>query len=69
MAERARGDVAGRHIGLVRTNLEYRPLIEILDALPHEMEQVQRACAAASDAVRGKYFPSSAATTWLGENL
>ena len=69
VADRASVDDARRHIGLVRTNLEYRPLADILDALPHEMEQVQRACSAASDAVRGRYFPSAATTNWVGENL
>ncbi|GEA80613.1 alpha-E domain-containing protein [Cellulomonas uda] len=69
VADRAIVDDARRHIGLVRTNLEYRPLIDVLDALPREMEQVQRACAAASDAVRGRYFPSALTTTWVGENL
>ncbi len=69
VVDRATVDDARRHLGLVRTNLEYRPLADILDSLPHEMEQVQRACAAASDAVRGKYFPTAAATTWVGENL
>jgi hypothetical protein len=53
----------------VRTNLEYRPLHEVLDNLPKEMEKVQRACSAASDAIRGRYFPSVAETTWVGEAL
>jgi hypothetical protein len=53
----------------VRTNLEYRPLIEVLDKLPKEMERVQRACSAASDAIRGRYFPSGSATNWVGEAL
>jgi uncharacterized alpha-E superfamily protein len=69
VADRAIVDDARRHIGLVRTNLEYRPLIDVLDALPTEMEQVQRACAAASDAVRGRYFPSPTTMTWTGEAL
>jgi uncharacterized alpha-E superfamily protein len=34
VADRAIVDDARRHIGLVRTNLEYRPLIDVLDALP-----------------------------------
>lgn len=69
VADRASVDEARRHIGYVRTNLEYRPLIEVLDDLPREMEQVQRACSAASDAIRGRYFPSGSTTTWLGEAL
>lgn len=56
-----------RHLGHARTSLEYRPLGEVLDALPAEMERVQRACAAASDAIRRRYFPSGSVTTWVGE--
>ena len=69
VTQRAAVDEARRHIGLVRTNLEYRPLMEIVDALPREMELVQRACSAASDAIRARYFPSSAELTWVGEAL
>jgi uncharacterized alpha-E superfamily protein len=58
---------ARRHLGHARTSLEYRPLAEVLDALPAEMERVQRACAAASDAIRLRYFPSGSLTTWVGE--
>ncbi|HEY0215897.1 MAG TPA: alpha-E domain-containing protein [Cellulomonas sp.] len=58
---------ARRHLGHARTSLEYRPLPEVLDALPAEMERVQRACAAASDAIRRRYFPSGDLTTWVGE--
>lgn len=69
VADRAGLDDARRHIGHVRTNLEYRPLMEILDDLPREMELVQRACSAASDAIRWRYFPSGAELTWVGEAL
>jgi uncharacterized alpha-E superfamily protein len=58
---------ARRHLGHARTSLEYRPLAEVLEALPEEMERVQRACAAASDAIRLRYFPSGHLTTWVGE--
>ncbi|GHS89234.1 alpha-E domain-containing protein [Cellulomonas hominis] len=60
-------DEARRHLGHARTSLEYRPLGEVLDSLPQEMERVQRACSAASDAIRGRYFPSGHLTTWVGE--
>lgn len=69
VSDRASVDDARRHIGHVRTSLEYRPLIDILDDLPHEMELVQRACAAASDAIRMRYFPSGLVTSWVGEAL
>ncbi|WP_029288985.1 alpha-E domain-containing protein [Cellulomonas sp. HZM] len=69
VADRASIDEARRHIGFVRTSLEYRPLSDTLEELPREMERVQRACSAASDAIRGKYFPSVSTTTWVGEAL
>ncbi|MBU4337186.1 MAG: alpha-E domain-containing protein [Actinobacteria bacterium] len=69
VVDRAGIDDARRHIGLARTSLEYRPLADILDELPMEMEQVQRACAAASDAIRGRYFPSGSPAQWVGEAL
>ncbi len=67
VSDRGTVDEARRHIGHVRTSLEYRPLIDILDDLPHEMELVQRACAAASDTIRARYFPSGLVTSWVGE--
>lgn len=69
VSDRASVDEARRHIGHVRTSLEYRPLIDILDDLPREMELVQRACSAASDAIRMRYFPSGLVTNWVGEAL
>ncbi|MDR3069037.1 MAG: alpha-E domain-containing protein [Cellulomonas sp.] len=69
VTDRAWMDDARRHLGLTRTSLEYRPLSDILDDLPVEMEQVQRACAAASDAIRGRYFPSGSPAQWQGEAL
>jgi len=69
VVDRATVDDARRHIGYVRTSLEYRPLKDVLADLPHEMERVQRACSAASDAIRGRYFPSVHETNWVGEAL
>jgi uncharacterized alpha-E superfamily protein len=69
VAERGSQDEARRHVGRARASLEYRPLAEFLDDLPREMELVQRACSAASDAVRLRYFPSALVTSWVGEAL
>jgi uncharacterized alpha-E superfamily protein len=69
VSDRASVDDARRHIGHVRTSLEYRPFIDILDDLPHEMELVQRACAAASDSIRTRYFPNELVPSWMGEAL
>lgn len=66
-ADRDGVEEAVRHLGHARTSLEYRPLPEVLDALPAEMERVQRACSAASDAIRRRYFPSGDITTWVGK--
>lgn len=60
-------DDALRLVGRARTDLEYRPLSEVLKDLPAEMERVQRACAAASDAVSRRYFPHGPVTAWVEE--
>ncbi len=60
-------DSARRALGLARTSLEYRPLRDVLHDLPEEMETVQRACTAASDAVARRYFPRPVTTAWHEE--
>ncbi|MFN8076107.1 MAG: alpha-E domain-containing protein [Kineosporiaceae bacterium] len=60
-------DRARRALGRARTSLEYRSLSEVLADLPGEMEKVQRACSAASDAVARRYFPRTVTTAWLEE--
>jgi uncharacterized alpha-E superfamily protein len=60
-------DQARRLLGRARTSLEYRSLGEVLSDLPAEMEKVQRACSAASDAVARRYFPRPVTTAWIGE--
>lgn len=57
------------HLGHARTILEYSSLDDLLVRLPAKMETVQRACSAASDAIRTRYFPSGAPTVWVGEAL
>lgn len=59
-------DEAQRLLGRARTELEYRPLADIVFDLPVEMERMQRACAAASDAVSARYFAESEVHTWRG---
>jgi hypothetical protein len=58
-------DRARRNLGRARTGLEYRRLDDILGDLPTEMENVQRACSVASDAVARRYFPRPATTWWV----
>jgi uncharacterized alpha-E superfamily protein len=60
-------DEARRVVGRARTGLEYRGAADLLVDLPGEMEGVQRACSAASDAVSRRYFPRGAATAWTAE--
>lgn len=50
------GDEAQRLLGRARSDLEYRPLAEIIADLPEEMERLQQACAEASDAIYARYF-------------
>ncbi len=63
------GDEAQRLLGRARTELEYRPLTEIVEELPTEMERLQRTCAAASDVVAATYFSRSEAHAWTGGSL
>jgi uncharacterized alpha-E superfamily protein len=60
-------DAAQRLLGQIRAEFEYRPVIELLDDLPAHMEEVQAVCSSASDAIRQRYFPTSAVPVWIGE--
>ncbi|OUE30484.1 hypothetical protein BFL35_09865 [Clavibacter michiganensis] len=61
-------DQAQRLLGQIRSELEYRPIAEILEDLPRFMDAVQEATSATSEAVRQRYFPTNAAPSWVGEN-
>ncbi len=56
-----------RALGRIRNDLEYRPVTEILDELPDHMERVQRVTREASEAIRGRFFPTHAEPNWIGE--
>jgi uncharacterized alpha-E superfamily protein len=60
-------DEARRVLGRVRTGLEYRGAADLIDDLPAEMERIQKACSAASDALSRRYFPRGAVTSWVSE--
>mgnify|MGYP006176443323 CR=1 FL=1 len=64
-----RGDQALRQLGQIRSELEYRPIAEILDDLQRHMDAVQLATSATSEAVRHRYFPTNAAPSWVAEKL
>jgi uncharacterized alpha-E superfamily protein len=61
-------DRAQRQLGKIRSELEYRPIAEILEDLPLHMDNVQAATSAASEAIRQRYFPTNAAPSWVGES-
>jgi uncharacterized alpha-E superfamily protein len=61
-------DQALRQLGQIRSELEFRPIAEILDDLTGHMDSVQLATSAASEAIRQRYFPTNAAPSWVREN-
>ena len=61
-------DQAQRLLGQIRSELEYRPIAEILEDLSRHMDNVQLATSAASEAIRQRYFPTNAAPSWVGES-
>jgi uncharacterized alpha-E superfamily protein len=56
-----------RVLGQIRSQLEYRPIMEILNDLPGHMDMVLDATSTASESIGHRYFPSSAVPTWTGE--
>lgn len=59
-------DEAQRLLGRARAELEYRPLTDVLDNLPVEMQRLQRTCSAATDAIDQRYFAGAVAVSWHG---
>ncbi|TFD29674.1 alpha-E domain-containing protein [Cryobacterium cryoconiti] len=60
-------DQAQRVLGQIRSQLEYRPIMDILNDLSTQMDIVQEAVSTASEAIGDRYFPTSAVPTWTGE--
>lgn len=60
-------DQAQRLLGQIRSELEYRPISDILEDLTLHMDNVQSATSAASEAIRQRYFPTLVAPSWVGE--
>ena len=56
-----------RALGQIRNDLEYRPVSEILNELPQHMQRVQTVTREASEAIRGRFFPTQAEPSWIGE--
>ena len=61
-------DAASRMLGQVRAELEYRPIAETIADLPDQMEELQVQISGVSEAIRQRYFPTSAVPIWIGEN-
>ncbi|MEO6115342.1 MAG: alpha-E domain-containing protein [Pseudolysinimonas sp.] len=61
-------DQAQRLLGQIRSELEYRPIADIIEELPTHMDSVQAATSATSEAIRQRYFPTNTAPSWMGEN-
>jgi uncharacterized alpha-E superfamily protein len=61
-------DQAQRLLGQIRSELEYRPIADIIEELPTHMDSVQAATSATSEAIRQRYFPTNSAPSWVGEN-
>jgi hypothetical protein len=62
------GDNALRLLGQIRSELEYRPIADIIDDLPAHMDNVQAATSAASEAIRQRYFPTNDVASWVGDS-
>ncbi|GAA2246156.1 alpha-E domain-containing protein [Rarobacter faecitabidus] len=62
-------DEALRELALARVALEYGKPDSLMAALPEAMDKVQRACSAASQAVKKRYFPAEGAVEWVEEGL
>jgi uncharacterized alpha-E superfamily protein len=60
-------DEARRILGLVRTNLEYRRIDDLLPDLRGLLTTVQQGCGAASAAVAARYFRHTSAIEWTTE--
>jgi uncharacterized alpha-E superfamily protein len=61
-------DQALRLLGQIRSELEYRPIVDIIDDLPRHMDAVQATTTAVSEAIRNRYFPTNDIAAWVGEN-
>jgi uncharacterized alpha-E superfamily protein len=60
-------DHAVRMLGQVQSELEFRPIAEVLDDLPAYMSAIQEATSAATTAISLRYFPESTAPSWTGD--
>lgn len=57
-----------RALGRIRNDLEYTAVDDILSELPPYMHKVQKVTREASEAIRDRFFPTQAETSWIGES-
>lgn len=60
-------DATKRQIALLRSQLEFRSVSEILSNLRGEMVQLQQKVSEVSSGISERYFPANALPTWIGE--
>ncbi|MCU4183606.1 alpha-E domain-containing protein [Acidiferrimicrobium sp. IK] len=60
-------DEARRVLGLVRTNLEFRRIEDLLSDLGGQLRNVQTGCSAASAALAARYFRQTRSVEWVSE--
>lgn len=60
-------DDAVRMLGKVRSELEFRPVADVLVDLPAAMAGIQDATSATTEAVALRYFPENVALNWMGD--
>ena len=50
-------------LGQIRSQLEYRPIMDLLNDLPNQMDIVQEATSTAFEVIGDRYLPISAVPT------
>jgi uncharacterized alpha-E superfamily protein len=58
------GDDARRIVGRARTDLEFRPFVELLHALPEYLARLQDECGAVGAAIAARYFRHTQPVEW-----
>ena len=62
-------DEARRQLGRIRTSLEFRATSDVIADLPAQMQRVQGAVMAASQAIAKRYFQSGPLQTWTKDGV
>jgi uncharacterized alpha-E superfamily protein len=60
-----RASEGSRVLGMMRSELEFAPTVELFGDIYEVMERVQSACSVASDVVTKRYFPRGTVTNWM----